>query len=199
MAIFTKFDDFITQVYDRKKEEEENRKVAYATLEEKFMKVLEGYKFPPRAYVQFECVFCYPYRPILALIAFPAIDEDEGNHQEQVGKLIKQTAVSIDDLALKMLFVTIQQNNLEVCIENAMNRSVIHPFIVAFAYLSFQVYLCIYPNSGTCFLELQRYENSNEQRQAWFSGLHHGLDIAMIRYIRQMYHWGPRLMLRRIM
>ena len=56
MAIFTKFDDLITQVYDRKKEDEENREVACATLEEKFEKPLRGYKFPPRAYVQFECM-----------------------------------------------------------------------------------------------------------------------------------------------
>jgi hypothetical protein len=76
---------------------------------------------------------------ILGLIAFPAIDDDEGNHQEQVGELIKQTAASIDNLALKMLFVTIQQNNLEVCIEYAINRSVrltIHSFSVASTYLS---------------------------------------------------------------
>ena len=134
MAIFTKFDDLITQVYDRKKEEEENRKVAYATLEEKFAKPLEGYRFPPRAYVQFECVFRFPYWPILGLIAFPAIDEDEGNHQEQVGELIKQTAASIDDLALKMLFVTIQRNNLEVCIEYAVNRCVANLTTIAFTY-----------------------------------------------------------------
>jgi len=56
VAIFTKFDDFITQIYDRKKEEEENREVAYATLEAKFKKPLEGYKFPPRTYVRFECM-----------------------------------------------------------------------------------------------------------------------------------------------
>jgi len=86
-------------------------------------------------YVSFKFLL---YQQILGLIAFPAIDDDEGNHQEQVGELIKQTAASIDNLALKMLFVTIQQNNLEVCIENAMNRSVrlIHPFSVASTYLS---------------------------------------------------------------
>jgi hypothetical protein len=61
----------------------------------------------------------------LGFIAFPAIDDDTGNHQEQVGELIKWTAASIDDLALKMLFVTIQQNNLEICIENAINKFVI--------------------------------------------------------------------------
>ena len=70
----------------------------------------------------------------MGLTAFPAIDDDEGNHQEQVGELIKQTAASIDDLTLKMLFVTVQQNNLEVCIEYAMNRSVVHLSAVASIY-----------------------------------------------------------------
>ena len=62
--------------------------------------------------------------------------EDEGNHQEQVGELIKQTAASIDDLTLKMLFVTVQQNNLDVCIEYAVNKSDLHSSIVASTYLS---------------------------------------------------------------
>ena len=53
---------------------------------------------------------------------YPAIHKDEGNHQEQVGELIKQTAASINNLALKMLFITIQQNNLHVCIEYAVNK-----------------------------------------------------------------------------
>jgi len=68
---------------------------------------------------------------MLGLMGIPAIDDDEGNHQEQVGELIKQTVASIDDLALKMLFITVQQNNLEVCIEYAMNRSVVHSLSVA--------------------------------------------------------------------
>jgi hypothetical protein len=56
VAIFTKFDDLITQVYDRNKEDEQNREVAYATLEKKFEKPLMAYKFPPRTYVRFECM-----------------------------------------------------------------------------------------------------------------------------------------------
>jgi len=56
VAIFTKFDDLITQVYDRKREDKENREVACAILEEKFEKPLRGYNFPPRAYVRFECM-----------------------------------------------------------------------------------------------------------------------------------------------
>ena len=56
MAIFTKFDDLITQVYDRDKEDEENIEIACATLENKFEKPLKGYMFPPRGYVRFECM-----------------------------------------------------------------------------------------------------------------------------------------------
>jgi len=58
---------------------------------------------------------------MLGLISNLALHEEEGDHQKQVGELIKQTAMSIDDLALKMLFVTVQQNNLEACIEYAVN------------------------------------------------------------------------------
>jgi|SRR6266550_766345 len=79
-----------------------------------------------------------PLATNLGTYIMPAIQEDKGNHQEQVGELIKQTAASIDDLALKMLFVTVQQNNLEVCIENAVNQFVTHSSAVVSAYLYFR-------------------------------------------------------------
>jgi hypothetical protein len=90
----------------------------------------------------------------LGLISFPAIDDDEGNHQEQVGELIKQTAASIDDLALKMLFVTVQQNNLEVCIEYAINRlsSICLLLLQLISLLQGYVQACL--NSGTFSLKL---------------------------------------------
>ena len=56
------------------------------------------------------------------LIPHAALDNDEGDHQKQIKELIKHTASSIDDLALKMLFVTVQQNNLELCIQYAVNQ-----------------------------------------------------------------------------
>ncbi|KAF8168427.1 hypothetical protein B0H34DRAFT_855140 [Crassisporium funariophilum] len=107
VAIFMKFDDLIKQVYNRGQDKPENTKRALDTLEKKFKEPLSRYKFQPRAYVR-----------------FMAIHKDDGNHQEQVGELIKQTAASIDNLALKMLFVTVQQNNLEVCIECAVNNDI---------------------------------------------------------------------------
>jgi hypothetical protein len=117
-----KFDDLITQVFDRKKNKEENTKYALDTLEKIFKQPLSGYKFHPCAYVCLEGRLIVIQQPILGLMPHPAIHKDEGDHQEQVGELIKQTAASINNLALKMLFVTVQQNNLHVCITYAVNR-----------------------------------------------------------------------------
>ncbi|KAH9053330.1 hypothetical protein EDB87DRAFT_1651758 [Lactarius vividus] len=89
--VFTKFDDLINQVYDGDLDEDKNREVA------------GEYKFPPRADVCLE-----------------DMHEDDGNHQEQVKVLIEKTAESLDDLALKILFVSLQQNNLELCVKYAV-------------------------------------------------------------------------------
>ena len=48
------------------------------------------------------------------------MQDSDGNHQDQVKELTKKTADSIDNLALKMLFVSLQQNNLELCIHFAI-------------------------------------------------------------------------------
>ena len=54
VAIFTKFDDLITQIYDDELGEEENRQMAEAELQKKFREPLEGHKYPPRAYLRVE-------------------------------------------------------------------------------------------------------------------------------------------------
>jgi len=121
VAIFTKFDDFITQVYDEDKDEDENRRIALDVWKELFEQPLTSYKSKPSAYMHLECRSFLIQQLILGLTSYPALHKDDGKHEEQVGKLIKKTAASINDLALKMLFVTIQQNNLEVSIEWAVN------------------------------------------------------------------------------
>ncbi|TFK59657.1 hypothetical protein BDN72DRAFT_851139 [Pluteus cervinus] len=105
VAVFTKFDDLITQIYDDEKDDDENLQVAKSELEKKFQEPLYGYMFPPRAHVCME-----------------DLHDDAGNHQDQVKELTKQTANSLDDLALKLLFVSVQQNNLELCIGYAVKQ-----------------------------------------------------------------------------
>jgi hypothetical protein len=54
VAIFTKFDDLITQLYDEELDDQGNREVAENELEKKFQKPLDSFKFPPRAHVRME-------------------------------------------------------------------------------------------------------------------------------------------------
>ena len=54
IAILTKFDDLITQIYDGDKTEDENKVVALGELKEKFEKPLMEYKFPPKAHMYTE-------------------------------------------------------------------------------------------------------------------------------------------------
>ena len=53
IAIFTKFDDLITQIYDIEKDDE-NCRNAEEEVEIKFRKPLYEYAFPPHADVCFE-------------------------------------------------------------------------------------------------------------------------------------------------
>ena len=49
------------------------------------------------------------------------LHSETGNHQDQVKVLIEKTASSLDDTALKMLFVSVQQNNVDLCVQYAIN------------------------------------------------------------------------------
>ena len=54
IAIFTKFDDLMTQIYDIGLDDDVNRQNAEEQVEKKFRKPLYEYGFPPRADVCFE-------------------------------------------------------------------------------------------------------------------------------------------------
>jgi hypothetical protein len=58
IAIFTKFDDLMTQIYDIYQDDDDNRRNAEEQVEKRFRKPLYGYKFPPRADVCFEGKYC---------------------------------------------------------------------------------------------------------------------------------------------
>jgi GTP-binding protein EngB required for normal cell division len=109
VAVFTKFDDLITQIYNEDLEEEANRRAADRELQSKFQVPLMGYKFPPKADVCME-----------------DLHNDDGDYQIQVKELINKTADSLDGLALKILFSSVQQNNLELCIRYACTYQMLH-------------------------------------------------------------------------
>ncbi|KAE9383242.1 hypothetical protein BT96DRAFT_91476 [Gymnopus androsaceus JB14] len=111
IAIFTQFDDLITQVMKRKLNKEMNRENALVYLMEHFQKPLEECLVPPKAYLSLE-----------------GMHENEGDAQKQVKDLMQKTANSLDDPSLKLLFVSIQKNNLELCIQYAVIHTEVEKF-----------------------------------------------------------------------
>ena len=58
------------------------------------------------------------------------LHRETGNHQDQVKVLIEKTASSLDDTALKMLFVSVQQNNIDHCVQYAIITYVLFTLFV---------------------------------------------------------------------
>ena len=119
IAIATKFDYLITQVFTEKKGLRKSRKDATKLLNDKLEVPLHKFKFPPKAYICLEGVVFQMLCQYM-LNEGTELQDDNGNHQEQVKVLIQKTAESLDNLALKMLLVSVQQNNLELCIRYAI-------------------------------------------------------------------------------
>ena len=115
-------------------DDEVNRRNAEEQVERNFRKPLYGYAFPPRADVCFEgkclLILCQSVdgtaqrSTLWADLHIPEL----GKHQDQVKILIEKTASSLDDTALKMLFVSVQQNNIELCIRYAINGYVMFSY-----------------------------------------------------------------------
>ena len=121
IAIATKFDYLITQVFTEKKGLRKSRKEATKLLDDKLDVPLRKFKFPPKAYMCLEGVPVVLQMLCQSMLKEETeLQDDDSNHQEQVKELIQKTADSLDNLALKMLFVSVQQNNLELCIRYAI-------------------------------------------------------------------------------
>ncbi len=107
------------QVFTEKKGLQKSHKEAIKLLDDKLKAPLCGFKSPPKAYIWLEGMVC-KWLCQCMLKEGTELHDDSGNHQEQVKELIQQTADSLDNLALKMLLVSVQQNNLELCIRYAI-------------------------------------------------------------------------------
>ena len=125
----------MNQVYDIYQDDNVNRQNAENIVEERFRKPLYSYAFPPRADVCFEGKCWVFLCQSVDLWAQPNADlhtSETGKHQNQVKVLIEKTVSSLDDTALKMLFVSVQQNNIEECIRYAINEYVIFSLLRRF-------------------------------------------------------------------
>ena len=60
------------------------------------------------------------------------LHSETGNHQDQVKVLIEKTASSLDNTALKILFVSVQQNNIDLCVKYAIKTYVMFLLLIRF-------------------------------------------------------------------
>ena len=72
------------------------------------------------------------YAVLLNVQPMAGLHSETGNHQGQVKVLIEKTASSLDDTALKMFFVSVQQNNIDICVQYAINAYVMFLLFVIF-------------------------------------------------------------------
>ena len=75
---------------------------------------------------------CRPYSSTFNLNLMADLHSETVNHQDQVKVLIEKTASSLDDAALKILFVSVQQNNIDLCVRYAINSYVMFFLFVKF-------------------------------------------------------------------
>ncbi|KAG1785537.1 GTP-binding protein [Suillus plorans] len=110
IVLFTKFDALYGVAYSQLKKEGRSRKdakeLAPKRAEETFrdgpqLKLINGVQWPPKGHV-----------------CLPNMDKDNAH----CGALIERTAGTLDDEALKQLFVSTQRTNLEICMKYAIER-----------------------------------------------------------------------------
>ncbi|THU87515.1 hypothetical protein K435DRAFT_762570 [Dendrothele bispora CBS 962.96] len=121
IAIFTKFDDFINQVTNPRMPLKKKRELAKQHLETDFEQPLSDYKLPKKA------MLCLEGMPLTLytccyLSAILDMHKNGDKCQKQVKELMEKTAESLDSLALKLLFVSVQKNNIELAINYAIKK-----------------------------------------------------------------------------
>ncbi|KAF8057009.1 hypothetical protein FPV67DRAFT_1529749 [Lyophyllum atratum] len=111
VAIFTKFDGLVTTVFNNLRKglgirEANNKKVQHAQekLETNFVEPLMATKFHPSDHVQLD---------------------DMRKAESNCARLIEKTADGLGNDTLQLLFVSVQQNNIGLCIQMAVKRDVL--------------------------------------------------------------------------
>jgi len=91
--------------------------LAHKTLKENYIDPLQEKRFKPTKHVWLKSACLLRSRSILA-DRFSSSDMHDKD--TTCLELINETANAIDDDALKLLFVSVQQNNLDICVRFAL-------------------------------------------------------------------------------
>ena len=130
IAIFTKFDGLVSTAYSELRDKEKlsikeakNKKFerAQEKLKTNFVEPLEATASRPSDYVRLDGKpASRNIMRVHMLRFFVVMYSDMRKEDSNCGELIEKTANVLDDGKLKLLFVSVQQNNIDICIQNAL-------------------------------------------------------------------------------
>ncbi|KAF8135880.1 GTP-binding protein [Mycena galopus ATCC 62051] len=115
IAIFTKFDALVTKAFAELKRGGATRQEATAKGNEKALEMLTADFVEPLK----STTFCPSH-----YLHLSNVQEAGSNSRE----LMEKTANALNNDALRLLFVSVQQNNIDLCIGNAVSRWVVTSF-----------------------------------------------------------------------
>jgi hypothetical protein len=132
VLIFTKFDALEDKCYSKLREEGKSHEEASIqlpelvnkTFQDKYLPRVLDAKFPPEAYVCLAGNVLYPYR-FFKFSQILGLDKEEN----QCSELSEATMNILDNDILVNLFVSTQQNNLDLCIEKGIKLVLLFYFI----------------------------------------------------------------------
>jgi hypothetical protein len=129
IAIFTKFDGLLTEAYTELTDDGWGEEEALDGMSERAEKLLQTHfrkplseaEFPPSDYVRLNGDLSKHFlRKHKFMFSSELIDMREPT--SSCNELIQKTANALTDETLRLLFVSVQQNNIDVCIQYALEK-----------------------------------------------------------------------------
>jgi hypothetical protein len=129
IAIFTKFDALDNKAYRALRQEGCSWKVAKTgapqrailDFERDHLGILTKLRYPPKDYVYLRGVLFLAHVTYNSA-GFSSLCPDMNRPDADCSELTRRTAAALDDIILQQIFVSTQRNNLELCIQYAMER-----------------------------------------------------------------------------
>jgi len=128
LVLLTKLDTLVSNAYNElknkgySKERARELRSEYAQqmlvrLQVQIESELGGFQFPPKIYVQLTSKY-----GLLKIAARVLMFADMHKNNANCGPLLEMTATALNDVALQLLLVSTQQNNLHLCIKWAVEK-----------------------------------------------------------------------------
>jgi len=121
-----KFEQLRSEGYNKSDTKQQAPQKAWVDFEKNILPCFDEFKYPPKAHVAFRSK-CYTYSYLETAWLIRWLDgADMHKPGADCNDLIEKTAAALSDEKLQQFFLSIQQNNVELCIIYALKKWVKH-------------------------------------------------------------------------